>query len=196
MKRREFIQVGSFGVAGAALLGGVSSNWYNLYGDPLRDPGTDGDQVIPTFCELCFWKCGVLAHVKDGRVTKIKGNPKDPLSRGHLCPRGVGATGLLYDPDRLKKPMIRVNKRGSHEFEEVSWDAVLNEVAENFDESSYRGRTKSRPSFRVPQFNPLLPRLHPRRCRRVAQRRRKPGAARHKYIGHAPTNDGRLISAL
>ena len=133
MKRREFIQVGSYGVAGAALLGGVSSNWYNLYGDPLRDPGTDGDQVIPTFCELCFWKCGVLAHVKDGRVTKIKGNPKDPLSRGHLCPRGVGATGLLYDPDRLKKPMIRVNKRGSQEFEEVSWDAALNEVAENFE---------------------------------------------------------------
>ena len=41
----------------------------------LPAPGTDGERVVPTFCELCFWKCGVLAHVKDGRVTKIQGNP-------------------------------------------------------------------------------------------------------------------------
>ena len=65
------------------------------------DPGTDGDRVVPTFCELCFWRCGVQAHVKGGRVTKLVGNPDHPLSRGRLCPRGAGGTGLLYDPDRL-----------------------------------------------------------------------------------------------
>jgi thiosulfate reductase/polysulfide reductase chain A len=54
------------------------------------DPGTDGDTVVPSFCELCFWKCGILAHVTTGRVTKIQGNPKDPLSNGMLCPRGAG----------------------------------------------------------------------------------------------------------
>ncbi|MGD8322060.1 MAG: molybdopterin-dependent oxidoreductase, partial [Gemmatimonadota bacterium] len=48
------------------------------------------------------------------------------------CPRGAGGTGLLYDPDRLKKPLIRVERRGSQEFQEVSWDAALNVVAENF----------------------------------------------------------------
>ncbi|MGD2071092.1 MAG: molybdopterin-dependent oxidoreductase [Gemmatimonadota bacterium] len=133
MKRREFIRVSSYGVAGASVLGGVSSNWYGLYGNDLPDPGTDSERVVPTFCELCFWKCGVLAHVKDGRVTKLEGNPKDPLSRGHLCPRGAGGTGLLYDPDRLRRPMIRRDARGSQEFEEVSWDAALNEVAENFE---------------------------------------------------------------
>jgi len=71
--------------------------------------------------------------VKDGRVTKIKGNPKDPLSNGHLCPRGAGGTGLLYDPDRLQKPMVRRDKRGSQVFEEVSWDDALGVVAENFE---------------------------------------------------------------
>jgi thiosulfate reductase/polysulfide reductase chain A len=133
MKRREFIQLGAYGAAGAALLGGVTTDWYNLYANPLPDPDSDGDQVIPSFCELCFWKCGMLAHVKDGRVTKIKGNPLDPLSQGRLCPRGAGGTGLLYDPDRLKRPMVRVDKRGSQEFEEVSWDTALNVVAENFE---------------------------------------------------------------
>jgi len=123
----------SYGVAGTAALTGVTTDWYGLYGNPTVNPGTDGERVVPSFCELCFWKCGILAHVKDGRVTKIKGNPKDPLSQGHLCPRGAGGTGILYDPDRLKKPMIRRDARGSQEFEEVSWDAALNEVAENFE---------------------------------------------------------------
>jgi thiosulfate reductase/polysulfide reductase chain A len=132
MKRREFIRLSSYGLGGATLLGGVTTNWFGLYGAELPNPGTDGDRVVPTFCELCFWKCGVLAHVKRGRVTKLQGNPRDPLSRGHLCPRGTGGTGLLYDPDRLKKPLIRVDRRGSQEFEEVSWDAALNAVAEAF----------------------------------------------------------------
>jgi len=107
------------------------SNWWGLDPDTVPDPQTEGDKVVPSFCELCFWKCGVLAHVRDGRVTKITGNPDHPLSRGMLCPRGAGATGLLYDPDRLKKPLVRVRKRGEDVFEEVSWDTALDEVAEN-----------------------------------------------------------------
>jgi thiosulfate reductase/polysulfide reductase chain A len=133
MKRREFIRVGSAAGAGAVALGGLTTRWYDLYADPIPDPGTDGDTVVPSFCELCFWKCGILAHVKNGRVTKIQGNPKDPLSNGMLCPRGTGGTGLLYDPDRLKRPMIRRAKRGSQVFEEVSWDDALNETARHFD---------------------------------------------------------------
>lgn len=131
MRRREFIRISSYGVGGASLLGGVSTNWYNLYADELPNPGTDGDRVVPTFCELCFWKCGVLAHVKDGRVTKLQGNPIDPLSRGHLCPRGTAGTGLLYDPDRLKTPLIRTEARGRQEFREATWDEALDLVAEN-----------------------------------------------------------------
>ncbi|HSG48027.1 MAG TPA: molybdopterin-dependent oxidoreductase, partial [Longimicrobiales bacterium] len=131
MRRREFIRISSYGLGGASLLGGVSTNWYSLYGADLPNPGTDGDRVVPTFCELCFWKCGVLAHVKDGRVTKLQGNPIDPLSRGHLCPRGTAGTGLLYDPDRLKTPLIRTEARGRQEFREASWEEALDLVAEN-----------------------------------------------------------------
>jgi len=128
--RRQFLKVGGT-VAGAAALGtGLTTRWFGLDGDPVENPGTDGDRVVPSFCELCFWKCGILAHVRDGRVTKITGNPDHPLSRGRLCPRGTGGIGLLYDPDRLKRPMIRREKRGQQEFEEVSWEAALDHTAE------------------------------------------------------------------
>ena len=129
--RREFIQIGGAGLGAAALGSGLTTKWWGLDRDVVHDPGTDGEQVVPTFCELCFWKCGVLAHVKGGRVTKLVGNPEHPLSRGRLCPRGTGGTGLLYDPDRLKKPLLRRGtKRGGQEFEEVSWEKALDFTAE------------------------------------------------------------------
>ena len=129
INRRNFIKISSAAVGGAAVAGGLVSDWYGLDAPTLHDPKTDGDRVVPTFCELCFWKCGVLAHVKDGRVTKLEGNPDHPLSRGKLCPRGAGGTGLLYDPDRLKTPLKRVKKRGEDVFEPISWDQALDEIA-------------------------------------------------------------------
>lgn len=130
LSRRQFIQIGGAGLGAGALGSGLATRWWGLDRDPVEDPGTEGDRVVSTFCELCFWGCGVKAHVKDGRVTKIVGNPAHPLSRGMLCPRGAGATGLLYDPDRLVKPLVRRSKRGEDEFQPVSWDAALNEVGE------------------------------------------------------------------
>ena len=129
--RREFIQISGAGFGAAVAGSGLVTKWWGLDGDVVHDPGTDGDNVVPTFCELCFWKCGVLAHVKNGRVTKIVGNPEHPLSKGRLCPRGTGGTGLLYDPDRLKTPLLRkTGKRGDQTFEEVSWEKALDFTAE------------------------------------------------------------------
>ncbi|MBD3161008.1 MAG: molybdopterin-dependent oxidoreductase [Candidatus Eisenbacteria bacterium] len=130
MGRREFLRIASAAAGGAAVGGGLMSDWYGLDAPRPIDPGTDGDRIVPTFCELCFWKCGVLAHVKNGRVTKLKGNPAHPLSRGRLCPRGAGGTGLLYDPDRLKHPLIRVGGRGGQRFARASWDDALDRIAE------------------------------------------------------------------
>jgi thiosulfate reductase/polysulfide reductase chain A len=55
-----------------------------------------------------------------------------------LCPRGAGATGQLYDPDRLTKPLVRRSKRGEDVFEEVSWDAALNETARKLEDVGRR----------------------------------------------------------
>ncbi len=129
LSRRSFIKITGAGATAAALGSGLLSNLWGLDPNHIHDPHTDGDRVVPTFCEICFWKCGVLAHVKDNRVTKITGNPAHPLSRGRLCPRGTGGTGLLYDPDRLKKPLLRKHARGREVFEEVSWERALDEVA-------------------------------------------------------------------
>jgi thiosulfate reductase/polysulfide reductase chain A len=128
--RRQFIKIAGTS-AGAVIAGSaLTTRFFGVDADRVYDPGTQGDRIVPTFCDICFWKCGVLAHVKDGKVIKITSNPAHPLSRGRLCPRGTGGVGLLYDPDRLKKPMLRKEKRGAQVFEEVDWPTALDYVAD------------------------------------------------------------------
>ena len=135
LSRRKFIKIGGVALGTAAAGSALTTNLWGVTPNRMPDPQTDGDRVVPTFCEMCFWKCGVLAHVKQGRVTKIVGNPEHPLSHGRLCPRGTGGTGLLYDPDRLQKPLIRREAaRGEQVFEEVSWDEALDHVAKKLTE--------------------------------------------------------------
>lgn len=134
LTRRTFLKIGAGGLAATGVGSGLLSRWWGMDRRAVADPGTEGDTVIPTFCELCFWKCGVLAHRRDGRVTKLVGNPDHPLSRGRLCPRGTGGTGLLYDPDRLKTPLLRVRSRGEDAFEAVSWERALDVIAERMDD--------------------------------------------------------------
>ena len=76
--RREFLKISGAGAGALALGSGLVTNFWGLDSDTVHDPETDGEPV-PTFCEICFWKCGVLAHRKDGRVTKLVGNPDHPL---------------------------------------------------------------------------------------------------------------------
>ncbi len=123
-------------ISGAAGLGATLASHLpaSLLDDAARAPKPlRGDEtIVPSVCEMCFWKCGVQAHVKDGKVRAISGNPHHPLSKGKLCPRGVGAVGTLYDPDRLSVPLIRTGERGEQKFREASWEEALDVVADNF----------------------------------------------------------------
>lgn len=132
--RRQFIKISAMGVGGLALAG---TAWKLLKDiglkDELRPAWTRGaaNARIPTYCEICFWKCAGWVHTDDdGRIQKITGNDIDPHCNGRLCPRGTGGVGMYYDEDRLKKPLIRVEERGKQVFKEVSWDEAFDYIAE------------------------------------------------------------------
>ena len=57
-------------------------------------------------CNLCEAICGIEITLEGGRVTGIRGNPDDPLSRGHICPKGVALGDVHDDPDRLRRPLV------------------------------------------------------------------------------------------
>ena len=82
-------------------------------------------------CDMCLNKCGLIARVEDGVVTKLDPNPKFLKSRGMLCARGNAGINQLYDPDRLKTPLMRRGTRGEGYWRPVSWDNALDYAAEN-----------------------------------------------------------------
>ncbi len=132
LDRRSFLKISSGTVLGGLAVG--SGLMPAAKADAAQDASVKPDRVVPTFCELCFWKCGVLASVKDEKVYKLEGNPKHPLSNGRLCPRGTGALGSLYDPDRLTKPLIRSKKDGQDVWREVEWAEALDYTAKRLTE--------------------------------------------------------------
>jgi anaerobic selenocysteine-containing dehydrogenase len=78
-------------------------------------------------CNLCEAICGLELTVEGDRVTAIRGNDADPLSRGHICPKGVALADIHADPDRLRTPMKKVDGT----WVETTWDDALDLVADN-----------------------------------------------------------------
>ena len=64
-------------------------------------------QQVTGVCNLCEAICGLLLTVDDDRVVATRGNPDDPLSRGHICPKGTALADVQQDPDRLRRPIRR-----------------------------------------------------------------------------------------
>jgi thiosulfate reductase/polysulfide reductase chain A len=128
LSRRRFLKIAGAG-AGAAAVGGSAPR--SLPGlSASRGPLEMGLRTVPTFCDICFWKCGAIATVRDGVLWKVEGNPEDPLSHGRLCPRGTGGVGAHLDQHRLRSPLLRVGARGAERFSAVTWDEALGYVAE------------------------------------------------------------------
>jgi thiosulfate reductase/polysulfide reductase chain A len=128
--RRQFIKISAFSAGGLAIGAGL----YKTV-EKFAVPGSPADLTVdltrvPTYCEVCFWKCaGWVYKNKDGKIWKIVGNADDQHCNGRFCPRGTGGVGMYYDEDRLQTPLLRVSDRGKQEFKPVSWDEALAYVA-------------------------------------------------------------------
>ncbi len=126
ISRRSFIKIGGTLGTGAAV--GLSASPSKVKAAIKQNP--QKIEKIPSVCEQCFWRCGIIATVVDGKLINIEGNPLNPNNRGKICARGNAGVALLYEKDRLKNPMIRIGERGSGKWENVSWKEALDFTAE------------------------------------------------------------------
>lgn len=78
---------------------------------------------------MCYSGCGVLAHIRNGKVVKIAGDPDHPNNKGQLCVKGFSGMELLYHPDRLNYPLKRLGERGEAKWQRISWDEALDTIA-------------------------------------------------------------------
>jgi len=134
LSRREFFRRSTRAAAAAAAAGAtlISSGAARATEAGAARAGRRGGrriEEVASFCEMCFWKCGILGQVDHGELVGVRGNPAHPMSRGHLCARGNAGWLLHSDPDRLVHPMIRTGARGKGEFRRATWDEALDLVA-------------------------------------------------------------------
>jgi len=99
-------------------------------------------ETVKTICRMCLMGCGIIAHVKDGEVIKVEGNPDFPINKGGICPKGLSSIQLLYDPNRLKYPLQRVGERGEGKWKQIPWDEALSITANKLNE--IKGRDGAR----------------------------------------------------
>ncbi len=123
--RRTFIK----GTAAAGAMMSLGSLTTGSLVKSAHAQTSKGVEIIRTCCRNCTADCGVLAHVRDGRVLKIEGDPEFERSEGALCPKGLSGIQALYNPNRTKYPMKRVGARGENKWQRVSWDQAIDEIA-------------------------------------------------------------------
>ena len=75
-------------------------------------------------CNLCEAICGLEFTLEDGEIISIKGDKKDPLSKGHICPKAIALQDLYNDLDRLRMPV----KKTSEGWQQISWDEAFDTV--------------------------------------------------------------------
>ncbi|TMA39854.1 MAG: molybdopterin oxidoreductase family protein, partial [Deltaproteobacteria bacterium] len=77
-------------------------------------------------CMLCEAVCGLAVEMEGASIQSVRGDPDDPFSRGHICPKAAAIVDVQDDPDRIREPQRREGTR----WQPVSWEAALDEAGD------------------------------------------------------------------
>ena len=153
LSRRTFLKSAIAGGAGISLLG------FDLTPAvaQLKELKIARATETRSTCPYCAVGCGVLIYTIGDRaknvtpqVIHVEGDPDHPTNRGTLCPKGASLEQDILNPRRLLKPQVR--RPGATEWENISWDKALDEIARwtkttrdaTFVEKDASGRTANR----------------------------------------------------
>ncbi len=133
--RRDFLKLVGIGVAGTATGCGQPP------AERLIPYLVAPEDILPgvpywyaSTCRECPAGCGTLVKAREGRAIKVEGNPDHPVNRGGLCARGQAALQGLYDPDRVRSPMVRENGA----WKAIGWGEALKLAGERLAEARSR----------------------------------------------------------
>ena len=128
LKRRDFLKVLGVTSAGATLTG-CSTEGVERYIPYVTAP----DQIVPgiatwytSVCNGCSAQCGMWVRNREGKVVKVEGNERHPVSGGALCSRGHATLQHLYNPDRFSGPMARQDGT----LQAITWEEAEQMLAE------------------------------------------------------------------
>jgi formate dehydrogenase major subunit len=140
ISRRNFLKVSGGALALTSL--GINLDPVRAYAQGLRIKDA---KETTTVCPYCSVGCGILVHVKDGKIINTEGDPDHPISEGTLCPKGGSIFEMANNPLRLTKPKYRA--AGATEWKEVEWDWALDQIARKVKDTrdrTFKGKAISK----------------------------------------------------
>jgi len=140
MNRRTFLKIAGMGsISLAAGCNPPEKNLFSLVHTP-DDMVTGKATWYASTCRECPAGCGILAKNREGRVIKIEGNPLHPINGGKICMRGQAALQAIYNPDRIKTPMLK--EKGG--WQPISFSKALSILTEKTRDASQKGADRIR----------------------------------------------------
>ncbi|MBB3171407.1 molybdopterin-containing oxidoreductase family protein [Parvibacter caecicola] len=131
ISRRSFLKATGAAAGAAALAGGGTLT--ALAEGGVQSQG--GDKIGYSVCRgNCGSRCPMKVEVREGKVVRTSAavlEEQDNADQRRICVKGLTQPQRVYDPDRIKYPMRRVEgtERGEGQWERVSWDDAMDEVA-------------------------------------------------------------------
>jgi anaerobic selenocysteine-containing dehydrogenase len=80
---------------------------------------------VRSHCRICTNQCGIVLDVVGDRITRVKGDFANPISKGYTCPKGRAVGKLHHHPDAITRPMMR--KDGA--LVTADWEECLDDLA-------------------------------------------------------------------
>ncbi|MFC1994137.1 molybdopterin-dependent oxidoreductase [Chloroflexota bacterium] len=139
LSRRNFLKASGGAVGGFVILSSLSGDSMKAFAAaPPVGVREEEDGMLYGTCGVCSMGCAYIAHMIDGRIVRLTGNPKDQTAEGKLCVKGYSSLRFLYDPDRLKYPMKRTNPTKGIGIDpgwvRISWDEAIELTANKYKE--------------------------------------------------------------
>jgi formate dehydrogenase major subunit len=125
LSRRSWMKIAAGGGAGLALaeLGfGPTEARAATKGFKLQ-----GAKEFTTACNFCSCGCGMVAHVKEGKLVNLEGDPDHVINEGALCSKGAAMRATHDSDQRVKNPLYRAP--GSDKWQEIGWDEAFDKIA-------------------------------------------------------------------
>ncbi|HEX9439183.1 MAG TPA: molybdopterin oxidoreductase family protein [Roseiflexaceae bacterium] len=77
----------------------------------------------------CPDTCATVTEVQDGRAVRFYAEKEHPVTQGWLCAKVRPYLERVYHPDRITHPLRRAGPKGAGQWERISWDAAIDEIA-------------------------------------------------------------------
>ena len=132
LSRRSFLKA-------AATAGAVAGSGKFLETAAFADQAADGEatagldrgeEIFPGICEgYCNNGCYLNLHVKDGVLVRTSARDLPDNDYKRICQKGYTHPMRVYSSERVLYPLRRVGERGSGEWEQITWDEAIQEIA-------------------------------------------------------------------